>query len=224
VKTQWVFIPGLHGTAISFAPLLRILEGTVHELPKEGPQDYASLSPWFNSLAFPKKYVVVAESFGGPLALLHASSRPKGLRGVVLLGSFARMGVPGASLMSYLIPPLPLASSVFKVVLQRLLFSGQASQAKLDNFQREVRGTSAWVFRARFQEVMRCDVRGALPRIEVPVLSLRARADSMVPDLAEDDLKGIPKLRHGSIESPHVIAATHPRELAKILGDFERTL
>lgn len=224
MKTEFVFIPGLHGTSGMFRPILRLLPGRAFDLPKDGPQTYARLLPWLNSRPFPKSYVLVGESFGGPLSLLHAAGGPRGLKGVALLGSFARMGLPFSRALSYLLPPLPLASRFFRRFNQRALFSGSASRAQLDFFRKETSETSPWIYRARFQEVMRCDVRPVLPAIQVPVLSIRAIRDQMVPDRAEGDLHALRELRQASIDSPHVIAGTRPRQLAKLLLNFSKTL
>ena len=220
----YVFIPGLHGTGGMFRAISKLLPIKIFELPKTGPQDYAALLPWLESHKFPKAYVIVGESCGGPLALLHASKTPKGLKGAVLLGSFARMGLPFSKWLSYLLPNLNMASPRFRPVAQARLFSGMASEAMLDLFQSEAAGTSPRIYKERFQEVMRCDVRPCLSLIRVPVLSVRAKRDMMVPDRAEPDLKAISRLRQASIDAPHVIAGVRPRELAVILREFSASL
>ena len=122
--------------------------------------------------------------------------------------------------LSYLVPPLPMSWGLFRGINQRLLYSGGATEAELDFFRDEVAGISPWIFRARFQAVMRGDLRAALPAIKVPVLSVRGLRDQLVPAEAEKALLAIQDLRQASLDSPHVIAATRPRELAQLLKKF----
>jgi pimeloyl-ACP methyl ester carboxylesterase len=224
VKPGLIYLPGLHGTAGLFKPLLKLLPGKVFELPKEGPQDYATLGAWLSRQSFPPSYLLIAESFGGPLALAHASRRPKGLKGLALLGSFANMGMPLAKILAGFMPPLPLSSRFFRRFSQNALYSGEAGEAELDFFQRETSGTSPWIYRARMQSVMRGDVRPLLPKIKVPVLSVRASRDRMVPGRAEEGLQGIPRLSQVVLDAPHVIAQTRPGPLALALKAFMRGL
>jgi pimeloyl-ACP methyl ester carboxylesterase len=221
---DFFLVPGLHGTAGPFERLLRLIPGGAIEIPKSGPQNYGHLAAWLGRQKTPKSFILVGESFGGPLCLRLAATRPRGLKGLVLLGSFAAMDRPLSGLLSHFIPPLPLAANFSRAFVQRALFSGQASPAQLDFFQREAAKTSPWIFRARFQEVMRGDVRPWLPQIQVPVLSLRGSRDRMVPLEAEQTLQGIPRLSRAGIDSPHVIAGTQPQELAKMLLRFRRDL
>lgn len=221
---QFVLIPGLHGTKSLFEPLLKILPAKVFELPKSGPQDYETLSAWLSSQSFPKSYILVAESFGGPLGLLHAARRPVGLKGLVLLGSFARVPLFFRRLLSYLIPPLPLGSRLCRAANQHMLFSGEASQAQMDFFQKDALGTSPWIFRARMRAILLGDVTAALPRIKVPLLSLRGTRDRMVNAAAEKDFQGMARRRLLTIDGPHVLAGTRPAEVAGILRAFRKTL
>lgn len=217
---QFILIPGLHGTRGLFEPFLKIFPACVIELPRQGPQDYATLSAWLSSQPFPKSYVLVGESFGGPLAILHAALQPQGLKGLVLLGSFARMDVPPARLLGHLLPPLPLGWRLLRKINQHALMNDEGSPAQNDWLQAELSKTSPWIFRARMQAVMLGDVTAALPKIKVPVLAVTAACDQMVPAQASQDFEGIPHLRRVLIDSPHLIAGMRPRELAKALRGF----
>ena len=90
-----MLLPGMDGTGRLFGPLLRILpqglEVTVFAYPPDRPCGYAELLPLVEA-AVPEggEFVVLGESFSGPLALLLAARRPRGLRGVILCASFAR--------------------------------------------------------------------------------------------------------------------------------------
>ena len=71
-----MLLPGMDGTGRLFGPLLRILppglEVTVFAYPPNRPCGYAELLPLVESTAVPEggEFVVLGESFSGPLALL----------------------------------------------------------------------------------------------------------------------------------------------------------
>src|SRR5262245_11899688 len=97
-----LLLPGADGTGILFAPLLSALPPALQPLvvryPPDQPLGYADLLPLVEE-AVPASgdFLVLGESFSGPLALLLAARRPPGLRGVILCASFARNPLPGCT-------------------------------------------------------------------------------------------------------------------------------
>ena len=80
-------------------PLLRALPSSLSPVvgayPADQPCGYAKLLPLVEAAApASAEYVVVGESFSGPLALMLAARRPPGLRGIVLCASFVRSPLP----------------------------------------------------------------------------------------------------------------------------------
>ena len=74
-----VLLPGLDGTGLLFDPLLRILpshfSSIVISYPPDEPLGYAELVPYVKSrIPANEDFVIVAESFSGPLAVEIASS------------------------------------------------------------------------------------------------------------------------------------------------------
>ena len=98
-----ILLPGMDGTGQLFGPLLRILppglEAAVVAYPPDRPCGYAELLPLVEA-AVPDggEFLILGESFSGPLALLLAASRPRGLRGVILCAS------PGDSYVRSIMP------------------------------------------------------------------------------------------------------------------------
>src|SRR4051812_16660002 len=89
-----ILMPGMDGTGELFAPLLRALgnsiETTVLRYPTDEPLGYSELLPRVRA-ALPASgpFVLLGESFSGPLAIMIAAEAPAGLRGVILSASFA---------------------------------------------------------------------------------------------------------------------------------------
>ena len=94
-----VLLPGLDGTGVLFRPLLGALPPslpvTVVIYPPDQPLDYEALLPLvMAALPVASPFVLLGESFSGPLALRAAACRPAGLVGVVLSASFYRSPHP----------------------------------------------------------------------------------------------------------------------------------
>src|SRR6516225_8307668 len=94
-----LLLPGMDGTGRLFEPLLPFLPpslvAVVLAYPPDRPLDYAELLPYVEA-AIPdgQEFLVLGESFSGPLALLLAARQPPGLRGIILCASFARSPLP----------------------------------------------------------------------------------------------------------------------------------
>jgi pimeloyl-ACP methyl ester carboxylesterase len=90
-----LLLPGMDGTGRLFEPLLPFLPpslvAAVVAYPPDKPYDFAELLPYV-AAAIPdgQEYLILGESFSGPLALLLAARQSPGLRGVILCASFTR--------------------------------------------------------------------------------------------------------------------------------------
>ncbi len=91
-KLSVVLLPGLDGTGRLFAPLLQEfppeVESHVISYRPDVALGYEKLLQIVQSTLAQKPFVLVAESFSGPLALQIASTGLNHLRGVVLIASF----------------------------------------------------------------------------------------------------------------------------------------
>jgi pimeloyl-ACP methyl ester carboxylesterase len=90
-----VLLPGLDGTGILFKPLIAALPPEVSTVvvayPGEQPLGYAELLPVvLAALPTEHAFVLLGESFSGPLAVMAAATRPPGLVGLVLCATFVQ--------------------------------------------------------------------------------------------------------------------------------------
>jgi pimeloyl-ACP methyl ester carboxylesterase len=94
-----VLLPGLDGTGVLFEPLLDALPEHVAPrvvaYPVDRLLDYQELAPLI-AARLPKgePFVLLGESFSGPLALMAAERRPPGLLGVILCATFVTSPAP----------------------------------------------------------------------------------------------------------------------------------
>ena len=90
-----VILPGMDGTGIELtdfvAALAPELEAIVVTYPNDRPMDYAGHEAVARtSLPIDRPFVLLGESYSGPIAISIAASAPPGLIGLVLCCSFAR--------------------------------------------------------------------------------------------------------------------------------------
>ena len=117
--TALLILPGLDGTATlhtafieAAAPLFDSVE--VVPYPPDRPLGYAELEV-ISRAAFPEKpFVLLGESFSGPVALSIAADPPANLRGLVLSTTFATAPVPFLRTFAPLLHavPFPLPPSM----------------------------------------------------------------------------------------------------------------
>lgn len=140
-----VLLPGMDGTGELFAPFLAALspgcESAVVAYPTSEPFDYAQLESIVRAvLPVDGPYVLLAESFSGPIAISIAASTPSLLKGLVLCASFVRNPQPSFTGLRFLLPALPSTMVPMRILDYLLLgrFSTPALRAALAGSLRKV--------------------------------------------------------------------------------------
>jgi pimeloyl-[acyl-carrier protein] methyl ester esterase len=220
-----IVLPGTDGTGSLLLPFVRALGVTtrvvVVSYPTQEVLGYRELEQWVRPL-LPTEgpYVLLGESFGGPLAITIAASRPAGLVGLVLSTSFARY--PGAWWRS--LAPLARLAPVRMVprwMLSWLLLGRWATPELLGMLEAATRAVAPRVLRARAREALRVDVSGDLGRVAVPVLHLRASNDRVVGRRAAADIRRwAPHTRLSQLPGPHFLLQAQPQACARVVQEF----
>jgi|ERR1700722_955880 pimeloyl-[acyl-carrier protein] methyl ester esterase len=222
-----VLLPGLDGTGKLFAEFLKALDlgsrAHVVPYPPDIPLGYDELEPIVRA-ALPTRspFVLLGESFSGPLAIRIAARPPPGLAALVLCVTFASNPYPHLGWARRLAPFLPLKS--LPRWLRAPLMWGSASPSKAPRqSQRAMAGVAAGVIRRRIAALLAVDETAALARITVPTLVLCALGDRVVSQAATARImRGI---RHGQrvdMEGPHLLLQTCPHECAAAVLKFIR--
>jgi pimeloyl-[acyl-carrier protein] methyl ester esterase len=108
-----VILPGLDGTGARFADFISAIapavDARVIPFPTDEPLGYAQLETLVRrALPSDRRFVLLAESFSGPLAIRIGADPPRGLAGVILCGTFAKNPYPWLRLMRPLAVRLPV--------------------------------------------------------------------------------------------------------------------
>lgn len=227
--TTLVLLPGLDGSGDFFDALCRQLppHWRTHVVPYPGdrPLSYSELAE-FVLAALPDDgpFVLLAESFSGPVAIQVAATRPAGLIGVVLCATFARNPRP------FLKPLLGLARvapvrAVPMGMLSRCLLGAEANASWAERIRQAMDKCSVAVLRKRARDVLLVDVRSPLADIRVPVLYLQATRDWVVPAAALIEIQRVlPGIQVTRIDGPHFLLQAKPGPCAERIGMFVESL
>lgn len=165
-------------------------------------------------------FLILGESFSGPIAISIAASNPPGLLGLILCVTFARNPHPLLPLVTTILKPLP-AWRLPRFIQEPNIFGKFNSpyvRAKLD----EVRGrVSQKTLKARLEAVASIDVSDKLSRVTVPTLDLRARNDRVVSHASGDHIRKIlPGIEIAELDAPHLLPQTVPQEALAAICNF----
>ncbi len=224
-----VLLPGMDGTGDLFAPFVAALGQSfrvqVVRYPTSDSLGYAELEAFVHaSLPVNEPFMLLGESFSGPIATSIAASRPSGLLGLVLCATFVRNPRPllGAFRSLAGISPVKLAPMAVLGAVLMGSFSTPPLRAALAEAMSKVSGDA---LRARLRAVMSVDFSARLASVHVPVLYLLATRDRVVPVSASRHIKQVlPSTKVVPIEAPHFLLQASPAQAARVVQRFARQL
>lgn len=227
-----VLLPGLDGTGKLFAAFVKVLNSSVHTVvvpyPTDQPLGYGALDTLVTGVldALPREqpFVLLGESFSGPLAIRIAARAPQGLIGLILCATFAKNPFPWLGWARPLAAYLPV-KSLPRWLRAPLMWGSLAADRAPSQMERAMSGVSAAVVRQRIAALLEVDETGALRCIKIPVLVLRARGDRVLPRAATRWI--VKNLAHAQlieIDAPHLLLQTRPTECAAAVSRFLQDL
>jgi pimeloyl-ACP methyl ester carboxylesterase len=205
-----ILLPGMDGSGLLFGPFIDAMGGranvTVVSYPADKLLGYPELADVVRPLLPPDRpFVLLAESFSGPVAVLLAGERPRSLRGVILCCTFLRNPRPrlgfleGVVRRMWMPPLLPLLPS-------RPFFGRFSTASGRALFQMAMKAVRPAVIRHRLLAVGKVDATREFQATMVPVLYMRATEDVVVPAVAMDTvLRAKPDTQVIDVTAPHFL-------------------
>jgi pimeloyl-ACP methyl ester carboxylesterase len=221
-----LLLPGLDGTGRLFEPLLPLLRPAlvpaVVAYPSDRPGGYEDLLPLVEA-AVPEReeFLILGESFSGPLALLLAARHPPGLRGIILCAAFARSPFPTSlRWLRGLVHPWWFRAMPFALIRRVLL--GRFDTVALGQLLRTAIATAhPAVLAARVRAVLAVDVSAALRVCSVPILYLAAREDRLVSLRSLAHIRRLkPQVDVRTLTGPHLLLQVSPAAAARAVLRF----
>jgi pimeloyl-[acyl-carrier protein] methyl ester esterase len=214
----------MDGTGEMFAPFLPWLEPDFDCIVVRYPDRSATYTQHEEiarrELPKDRPFVLLGESFSGPVAVSIAAAAPQGLLGIILCASFATCP---HRLLSFFRPLAVLATPklVPHFIAHHALLGSFATPELRAAHSRALSHVSSLTLTARLRAMAYIDVREQLRRLSVPLLYLRATADRVVPSRAGDEVAACARnARIVEIDGPHFLLQTQPRECARHIGAF----
>jgi len=205
-----VLLPGMDGTGRFFAPLQRALESRVESqivpYPAFGPQSYDALSEAVLArLPAGRDYVLVAESFGGPLGVLVAARAERPPRGLILSATFARNPFPLlGGLLQFALPLLMDHAPAPALIETALIRPGDHAFAA--ELAQAATAAGPRLLQARSRSALTCNVQRELAALTVPILYLQGMHDKLVSPACGLLMKEIARdLRLVQVDAPHFV-------------------
>ena len=224
--TRLVLLPGLDGTGELFAPLVRVLGGfptQVVAYPPDRAMTYAEHEAHARArLPDDEDFVLLAESFSGPVGIALAACRPARLKGLILCATFAANPLPVFGPLRRWTVLLP-AAHIPPALMAPWLYAGRSTPALRRAHAAAMARVTAQVIRARVAAILGVDQRALLPRISVPMMYMRARQDRMIPASAGRAILALrPDVELSEFDAPHFLLQTEPEACSSAITDFLR--
>lgn len=222
-----LLLPGLDGTGLLFEKFVAATPAafapTVLAYPTMGPQTYEALGAWVAERLPGRPFVVIAESFSGPLAVRLAAEYPKRLRALVLAASFTRAPTPFGIAESLARLALTLPGSTHAAALA--LLGTRAYPAQRSEVIRVIEQVPTSTLAARVHAVSHVDVRESLAHVTARVLYLRGTRDRIVSSKHAHDVLAIaPDGTCVCIEAPHLVLQSAPAACWQAIERFVQAL
>jgi pimeloyl-ACP methyl ester carboxylesterase len=225
VTIDLYLLPGLDGTGELFKPFVEVAPDWVNPIvvryDPSAPQSYSELAAEVSAqIDRRRRFLLLGESFSGPVAILAAASNERNLAGVILCATFATN-----PLLSLAHAPDFLVGLAVKFARRSRILDpifGFTASAEIEQLAAHaIASVSDDVFIRRTCEIRDIDVTSELSRLACPVLYLKAMRDRLIPSRAHARiLRARPETATASIDSTHLLLQTCPHEAWAAIGQF----
>jgi pimeloyl-ACP methyl ester carboxylesterase len=221
-----VLLPGLDGTGWLFEPLVQALPAhlspVVISYPNDEPLSYVELERFVKQqVPASDDYVLLAESFSGPVAIEIAASHPANLKALVLSATFVSNPALVPSSMSFLLRELFFKPEPPQFVISRYLLGEKAPSDLVETFRRAKRSVRPDLLAFRMRSVLNVDVRGAFAACRLPILYLLARQDRLVKRRSLVQMQKIrTEMTIVEIEGPHLLLQREPAKCVEAIDHY----
>jgi pimeloyl-[acyl-carrier protein] methyl ester esterase len=219
-----VLLPGLDGTGKLLRAICEALAGRIYTqviaYPTDQPLGYAELVQFVTDRLPSRPFVLLGESFSGPIAIRLAAKPPAALKGLILCGTFGKNPYPWLGWARAAASWVPI-KSLPRWLRAPLMWGARSPQRAPRQVDRAIAAVDARVLRRRVAELLRADEREHLARITLPTLILSGRRDRVLSTAATRWLvQGLPHAHHVEIDGPHLLLQACPQECAAQIAAF----
>lgn len=228
--TILVVLPGLDGTATlhsAFSEAARTAFESVAVIsyPSNQVLDYVALERLVRSeLPSTAQFVLLGESFSGPIALSIAANPPSNLLGIVLSTTFAESPVPLFAPFAPFMRLAPVRALPLPLLSWWLL--GRWATPQLEGaLQSALLAVMPEVLRSRAETALKANAITVCRSVALPVLYLRGTNDRLLNRHASKQIaEAIEHCIIKDIEGPHLLLQAAPAACAQAVSEFASRL
>lgn len=223
-----VLLPGMDGTGLLFDPFVSAINNltgvTVVNYPLDSSLNYVQLATVVrNQLPRGKPYVILGESFSGPIAIMIAASAPTNMKALILSCSFAKNPHALLAASRPLLKFLPITKMSW--LAHRALLGRHSTRALRQGLNQTLALVPPQRLLERLQAVSQVDVTSGLHRISMPILYLRAKYDRVVPHSSSKLVAAIASQTEiVEVAGPHLLLQANANDAATAVIRFLRQL
>lgn len=165
--------------------------------------------------------VLVGESFSGPVVARLCRSPTPNLVAGVLIASFPCSPVPFLKSLVLALSRLAFSIRPPRWAVRLALLGNRADAALLGEVQAAISSVSSKVLVSRLQAILEVDVRADLRQSRLPMLSLRASNDRLIPvRVSRQMAQGCARMVEVELVGPHLLAQANPAGVAREISVF----
>lgn len=218
-----VLLSGMDGTGELFynlLPLLTDFQTHVIPLPQTGDQDYDTLSSYVISRLPDDDFIIIAESFSGPIAAQLTQKNIDALKGVVFVATFlstpSRYFLPFARwLPMHVITCIPF----HHIIIRYFLLGQNASHNLVTLFLDTVTKQPPALIKERIKTIQKMKVKDFTT--DLPAIYLRAQSDKLVSHSKGNEFNyRFKNLQIEELCAPHFLLQAEPEKSAAFIRKF----
>jgi pimeloyl-ACP methyl ester carboxylesterase len=222
-----VLLPGFDGTGRLFSWFLNELppelKSVVVSFPTDRDTDYAALElDAERFLPRDRPFVLLGESFSGPLALRIAARGAPNLVAVILVASFVAQPIawiPGFARDA--VHPSLFRLPARSLMIRWFLCGGNPPEALIDSAVESLDSVDPAILAGRAKAALAVDATEALLRCPVPLLYLGGTQDRLIGSDTGPRLKVLrPDLECTMLAAPHFLLQQAPAAAAEAITEF----
>jgi pimeloyl-ACP methyl ester carboxylesterase len=222
-------LPGLGGTGELFAPLVTAIGDSaachVIAYPPQTRLNYDELTVLVRTqLPARRPFVLLAESFSGPIGLAIAATPPANLRALILCCTFAKYPFGLLRMAGSLLPFLPAARPPIRL-LAPFLMGHWRTEGLTQALGQALAQVDIQVLRFRVSEALSVDCSEQARTLQIPALYLQAESDRIVSPRAMASMQRLnPAICAVKLNGPHFLLQCNPdgawAEIRQFLGSL----
>ena len=213
-----VLLPGLDGTGKLFTPLIEALPSSIDiqviTYPLDKKQSYHELTEYVKQNLPQEDFILLAESFSGPIAYRVALSKPKHLKSLILVATFLENPRP---ILSKVILSSGVLTLPVPTILTRAFFLGFSTNKKIIKlFNETIKTISPSLIQYRLKQITQ--LKPCTEKIKLTITYIQASNDNLVPSSSLRDWQKVcDDISVFKIKGKHFILQANPTRCAEAI-------